>query len=279
MWVLCLEMLLYPQLPATLYRDSISDSVREVAMYNMQLEQQLDLERLPAGMEIPTDVQWTSHQQRTQQFSKLRSSNPEAAEEMVATVMNVKAPETVIPGPFARVRGERDSTATPPMREPMIAAHLRPDGTLPETTYAPTEPLSPQKQQIAQAAAQLPEPEGEDSLYNPTAIRDAFNSSLQRRTTPPNPNVPAPRVPRGYSNLTEQRRPKRPTTLKSVTEAEKAAAVIVNGSTSPSKTESSYRTANEAAGEYERTNDSVRPPSVYSYDSIGGEVSSYTERV
>ena len=153
----------------------------------------------------------------------------------------------------------------------MPASHLIPDGLLPNTTYAPTAPLSPQKMQSLPPPRRSPSPV-EESLYNAVAIRQAFSSTLQRRPTPPRAAIPATRAPRVPSNLAEQKPVRRPSTFKdqqaNLTQAEMAS----NGHTSPTKTESSYKTANDIDGDQERSNDGVRPPSTYSHDSIGGGV-------
>ena len=152
----------------------------------------------------------------------------------------------------------------------MPAPHLIPDGLLPDTTYAPTAPLSPQKSPPNSLPRRSPSPV-EESLYNAAAIRQAFSSNLYRRPTPPRAPLPATRAPRMPSNLSEQNQARRPTTFKEQ-QAQTLTEMVSNGHTSPSKTESSYQTAVDIDDDQERSNDGVRPPSTYSHDSIGGGV-------
>jgi hypothetical protein len=164
----------------------------------------------------------------------------------------------------------------------MPPSHLIPDGLIPNNSYGATQPLTPQKGQSSSIPAKSLSPALEGTIYDPAAIRQAFKSTLERRPTPPRPAInPARGIPRLPNNLPsnfspEMRRPRRPSTLKeqkAQLNEEEYQSQLINGSTSPSKTESSYKTANDIDGEpQERSNDGVRPPSLYSHDSIGGDV-------
>ena len=258
------------------YRGSMSDSMRDAALYNMKLGDELARGRHPASFEVPPEAQWTLQQQVQQEQHRQRKNPP--------TVMspNSSAADLVVPGPFARRRLDREFTPTPPILNPMPPSHLIPDGLISNNTYAPTQPLSTQKLQSSAMPPKSFSPSLEESLYDPAAIRHAFKSTLERRPTPPRPSVnPArgiPRLPNNPpSNMSpEMRRPRRPSTMKeqkAQLNEEEYQSQLVNGQTSPSKTESSYKTANDVDGEpQERSNDGVRPPSLYSHDSIGGGV-------
>ena len=261
-----------PQPSPRAYRGSMSDSVREDAMYTMQLGEELALGRHPASMEVPPGTQWTLHHQAQQARRQKHRDTAQQNQLDDTPTENAKEDLQIIPGPFAQRRINRDFTPTPPIREPLPAAHLIPDGLLPNTTYAPTAPLSPQKSEASAFSARSPSPPGEDSLYNATTIRQAFSSSLQRRPTPPRPSIPTTRTPRAPSNLAEQPRPKQPSTFKDQQAQLTNAELVATGQVSPSKTESSYKTAVDLEGSQERSNDGVRPPSLYSQNSIGGQV-------
>jgi hypothetical protein len=242
----------------------------------MQLGEELALGRHPASMEVPPGTQWTLHHQ-VQQARRQKNRDTAQQNQLDDTpTENAKEDLQIIPGPFAQRRVNRDFTPTPPIREPLPPAHLIPDGLLPNTTYAPTAPLSTQKSEVNTLPARSPSTPGEDSLYNATAIRQAFSSSLQRRPTPPRPSIPATRAPRAPSNLAEQPRPKQPSTFKDQKAQLAEAELVATGQISPSKTESSYKTAVDLEGSQEnsqeRSNDGVRPPSLYSQNSIGGNV-------
>lgn len=237
------------------YRDSISDSVKEDAMINMQLSDELASGRHPASIEVPADVQFALRQ-HAKQGERQKQDKPRTSPEP--------------PGPYAR-RRERDFTPTPPIRDPLPASHLIPDGLFPPSTYSPTEPLTPSKTQTMARSRASPSPPRDDSLYNAAAIRQTFSNNLTRRPTPPRAPLPASRTPRAPSKLAEVRDIKPPTTLKherdSLTNADFPTS---NGQISPTKTDSSYKTAHD--GQYVRSDDGVRPPSLYSHDSIGGDV-------
>jgi hypothetical protein len=248
-----------PQPSARAYRDSISDSVKADAMISMKLSDELASGRHPASLEIPADVQWALHQ-HTQQAQLQQNEN------LSETSANVVA------GPFARRRVNRDFTPTPPMRDPLPASHLIPHELIHSSSYGPTEPLTPQKLQSSAFPARSLSPEDE-SIYNAAAIRDTMKKSLQRQPTPPKAHVPVARTARVSSNLATQRDVKHPTTFQQQREQLTKAdlAQPSNGPVSPSKTDSSYKTAHDG-GERERSPDGVRPPSVYSHNSIGGDV-------
>jgi hypothetical protein len=258
------------------YRGSLSDSMKDAAMYNMRLGDELAQGRHPASFEVPPEAQWTLQQQVQQEQQRQRKGS--------APVMPASdnVAELTIPGPFARRRLDRDFTPTPPILDPMPPSHLIPDGLIPNNSYGTTQPLTPQKGQSTSIPLKSFSPALEESIYDPAAIRQAFKSTLERRPTPPRPAInPARGIPRLPNNLPsnfspEMRRPRRPSTLKeqkAQLNEEEYQSQLINGSTSPSKTESSYKTANDIDGEpQERSNDGVRPPSLYSHDSIGGDV-------
>jgi hypothetical protein len=257
-----------PQPSPRVYRDSISDSVREDAMINMQLSDELASGRHPASLEVPADVQWALHQhsQQTQ-----RQQNGSVTSQNHPALDSLRGSENIVAGPFARRRVNRDFTPTPPMRDPLPASHLLPHELIHSSSYGPTEPLTPQKLQSSPFPAPSPSPTDE-SLYNAAAIRNTFKKTLQRQPTPPKAHVPVARTARVSSNLAT-RDVKQPTTFQQQREQLTRAdfAPQANGPVSPSKTDSSYKTAHEG-GSQERSNDGVRPPSVYSHDSIGGDV-------
>lgn len=248
-------------------RTSISDSIKEDAIYNMRLNDELAKGRHPASFIAPDAVQdgtaqLPSDAQQTAQVLRVQVPAPPR-----------RAIETdymdTIPGPYANRKINRDFTPTPPILDPLPAPHLIPAGLLGGSPYQSTEPPSPQK-----ARSSLPP---EDSIYSAAAVRQIFSNGLQRRPTPPRPAVFNARVPRVPSNLPEKSRARRPSTLADqraqLNEAENSP---INGQVSPSKTDASYRTAPDN-GEQERADDRVRPPSVYSHDSIAGDV--YDENV
>jgi len=258
------------------YRGSMSDSMKDAAIYNMRLGDELAKGRHPASFEVPPETQWTLQQQVLQEQQRQRKGVPP-----LMSPSNSVA-DLVVPGPFARRRLDREFTPTPPILDPMPSSHLIPEGLLSNNTYGPTQPLSTQKLQSSSMPPKSFSPSVEESLYDPAAIRQAFKSTLERRPTPPRPAInPARGIPRLPNNLpsnfpAEMRRPRRPSTLKeqkAQLNEEEHQNQLANGSTSPSKTESSYKTANDVDGEpQERSNDGVRPPSLYSHDSIGGGV-------
>ena len=92
-------------------------------------------------------------------------------------------------------------------------------------------------------------------------------------------SIPATRAPRVPSNLAEQKEARRPTTFKEQQAQLTQADMASNGHISPTKTESSYKTAVDIDGDQERSNDGVRPPSTYSHDSIGGGVIPYQNNI
>lgn len=237
------------------YRDSISDSVREDARINMQLSDELASGRHPASIEVPEDIQSALllHAQKAeQQRQEFYSTSPEVV------------------GPYARRRSERDFTPMPAIRNPLPASHLIPEGLLPPSTYGPTEPLTPSKAQSNARSSASPSPPRNDSLYNAAAIRQQFSNNLTRRPTPPRAPLPLSRSPRSPSKLAEVGNAKPPTTLKHERDSLRNADLPTNGQISPTKTDSSYKTAHD--GQYTRSDDGVRPPSLYSHDSIGGDV-------
>jgi len=238
------------------YRDSISDSVREDAMMNMKLSDELASGRHPASIEVPADVQ-SALRHHAQQTERLRQEKSRSSPE--------------VPGPYARRRSERDFTPVPAIMNPLPASHLIPDGLLPPSTYGPTEPLTPSKAQSTVRSRTSPSPPRDDSLYNAATIRQTFNNNLIRRPTPPRAPIPTSRSPRAPSKLGEVIGAKPPTTLKRERDSLTSADLPTNnGQISPTKTDSSYKTAND--GQYMRSDDGVRPPSLYSHDSIGGDV-------
>ena len=258
-----------PQTAPLTYRDSMSDSVRENALYNMKLGEELAQGRHPASVLIQSDIQTTIEDQG--QMTK--NGGDVTAQKHVTE--NVES----IVGPFARARGGRDFTPTPPIRKPLPAPHLIPDGLLPDShnVYGPTEPLTPQKRLSGALASPSGSPQLED-IYDADAVRSAFNKTLQRKTTPPRAFSFIPNMTRGSprksSNLAEKRVATKPTTLKQQREQ---LANTEAGQVSPSKTESSYKTAHDTRededdDDYVRSDDGVRPPSVYSHDSVGGSV-------
>ena len=257
------------------YRGSMSESMKDAALYNMRLGDELAKGRHPASFEVPADLQCI-FQQQVQQEQRQRKDLPPVVSP------NASVAELAVPGPFARRRLDRDFTPTPPILDPMPPSHLIPDGLLSNNTYGPTQPLSTQKSQSGAIPTKSFLPALGESIYDPSAIRQAFKSTLERRPTPPRPALnPARGIPRLPNNVPsnfspEIRRPRRPSTLKeqrAQLNEEEYQGQLANGSTSPSKTESSYKTANDVETEpQERSNDGVRPPSLYSHDSIGGDV-------
>jgi len=256
------------------YRDSISDSVREEALYSMKLGEELARGHHPASLVISNDMQ-TAIEYQSQQ-AKIDQTTPRKQVTDDSKISPVNTDDTI--GPFARNRAARDFTPTPAIRNPMPAAHLIPDGLLPDgsNAYGPTEPLTPQKR-ADNYPSPSPSPREED-IYDAAAIRNAFNKTLQRKPTPPKPfSFVARTSPRKSSNLAETRGARQPSTLKQQRDQLTNAEL---GQVSPSKTDSSYKTAHDTREEspdeeQERADDGVRPPSVYSHDSIGGSVRSF----
>jgi len=275
-----------PEAPAQhaeshIYRDSMSDSIREEALYSLALRDELASGRHPASIDSPM-AQWALQPDQTRNSHPsdivrpvpIRSESPETTPRAERP-----HPEKVIAGPFAapdRQRSLAESEEEPLPKSLLIPAASTPHDIYGMTGYyAPTAPLSPQKSQ--RIATDRPQSPYSEALYRAEVIRSALKSNLQRRPTPPWPhtNTAATRVPRGPSNLANPR-PRKPSSFKeALSEAE--LADMANGQTSPSKTESSYKTAIDVVDGQESLYQSphqsnVRPPSTYSHESIGGGV-------
>lgn len=273
-----------PPAESRIYRDSMSDSIREDALYTLALRDELASGRHPASINSPSPLvqQWALQQEQVRKSLQPDVGRPVslANHSKESTSRTNRPPsDRVIAGPFASP--DREATPVPSEDEPLPKSLLVPNASaslnISNLTgyYEPTAPLSLQNSQSMANRPQSPDDYSE-ALYRAEVIKNAFKSSLTRQPTPPwprtMPSTVSTRVPRHPSM--QNPKPRKPTTLKdsAVTDAELAA--MINGQTSPSKTESSYKTAIEVDGQDvpRQSSDGSRPPSQYSHGSIGGDV-------
>jgi hypothetical protein len=283
-----------PPAESHIYRDSMSDSIREEALYNLALRDELASGRHPASIDSPMVAEWARQQEQMRQSFQSEMVRPVTLENRSAETTPQRPPsaEKVITGPFAAPGREatpafnshptREATPALSEEEPLPKTLLLPNTSTAHNVYsitgyyAPTAPLSPQK---SQDFAERPQsPDYNEALYRAEVIKSAFKSNLQRRPTPPWPHTisttAATRVPRVPSNLANPK-PRKPSTFKDAVVSDADLALMANGQTSPSKTESSYKTALDDVDAEDvplQTNERTRPPSTYSHSSIGGDV-------
>lgn len=283
-----------PPAESHIYRDSMSDSIREEALYSLALRDELASGRHPASIDSPMVAEWARQQEQMRHSFQSDMVRPVTLENrsVETTPQRPQSAEKVITGPFPAPGREaspafnshpaREATPALSEEEPLPKTLLLPNtSTTPNVYsitgyYAPTAPLSPQK---SQDFADRPQSPGyNEALYRAEVIKSAFRSNLQRRPTPPWPTTisttAAPRVPRLPSNLANPK-PRKPSTFKDAVVSDADLAVMANGQTSPSKTESSYKTALDEVDAEDvplQKNERARPPSTYSHSSIGGDV-------